>query len=118
MATRRLVEFGLPLMVCKSVILEREWVMRGHCEFQPTQVASVTWHLLEQGHITVEDRESVEQALFSGKARIDFSDGQHHASYRSCASGTSLDGRNFARRTKKLGSAPAVFVPTSTIMIM
>ena len=111
-ASRRLIESGQPLMVCKSVILELEWVMRGYYEFAPAQVASVMRHLLDQAHITVEDRESVEQAVSNCEAGIDFADGLHHASYRACTSVASFDDRKFARRSKKLGLAPAVFVPS------
>jgi len=112
LAARRLIESGQPLMVCKSVIHELAWVMRGYYEFAPAQVASVMRHLLDQAHITVEDRESVEQALSNCEAGIDFADGLHHASYRSCTSVASFDDRKFARRAKKLGLAPAVFVPS------
>ena len=45
-AARRLVESGQPLMVCKSVILELEWVMRGYYGFAQAQVALVMQHLL------------------------------------------------------------------------
>lgn len=109
-AARRLIESGKPLMVCKTVILELEWVMRGYYGFAQAEVASVMRHLLELGHITVEDRESVEQALSNCEAGIDFADALHHASYRSCASVASFDDRKFARRAKKLGLAPAVVV--------
>ena len=109
-AARRLIESGQPLMVCKSVILELEWVMRGYYGFAQAEVASVMRHLLELGHITVEDRESVEQALSNCEAGIDFADALHHASYRSCASVASFDDRKFARRAKNLGLAPAVVV--------
>ena len=103
-AARRLIESGQPLMVCKSVILELEWVMRGYYSFAPAQVASVMRHLLEQAHITVE------QAWSNFGAGIDFADALHHASYRSCASVASFDDRKFTRRAKKLGLAPAVVV--------
>ena len=109
-AARRLIESGQPLMVCKSVILELEWVMRGYYRFAPARVASVLRHLLEQAHITIEDRKSVEQALSNFGAGIDFADALHHASYRSCASVASFDDRRFAQRAKKLGLAPAVVV--------
>ena len=109
-AARRLIESGQPLMVCESVILELEWVMRGYYSFVPTQVTSVLRHLLEQAHITVEDRTSVEQALSNCGAGLDFADALHHASYRSCASVASFDDRKFARRAKKLGMTPAVVV--------
>ena len=110
LAARRLIESGQPLMVCKSVILELEGVMRGYYSFALAEVVSVMRHLLEQIHITVEDRESVEQALSNCEAGIDFADALHHASYRSCASVASFDDRKFARCAKKLGLAPAVVV--------
>jgi predicted nucleic-acid-binding protein len=110
LAARRLIESGQPLMVSKSVVLELEWVMRGYYGFTQPEVASVLRHLLEQAHITVEDRDAVEQALSNCEAGIDFADGLHHASYRSCDSVATFDDRNFARRAKKLGLAPAVML--------
>ncbi len=112
LAARRLIESGQPLMVSKSVILELEWVMRGYYGFDPAEVASVMQHLLEQAHITVEDRDAVEQALSTAGAGIDFADALHHASYKSCDSVATFDDRKFARRAKKLGLAPAVMVPS------
>lgn len=110
LAARRLFESGQPLMVSKSVILELEWVMRGYYGFTQAEVASVMRHLLEQPHITVEDRVAVEQALFNCEAGIDFADALHHASYKACASVATFDDRKFARRARKLGLAPAVMV--------
>lgn len=109
-AARRLIESGQPLMVSKSVVLELEWVMRGYYGFARAQVASVLRHLLEQEHITVEDRGAVEQALSNCEAGIDFADALHHASYRSCEGVATFDDRAFARRAKRLGLAPAVTV--------
>jgi predicted nucleic-acid-binding protein len=97
-------------MVSKSVILELEWVLCGCYGFDPGQVASVMRHLLEQAHITVEDRDAVERALSNCEAAIDFADALHPASYRSCDSVATFDDRKFARRAKKLGLAPAVAV--------
>jgi predicted nucleic-acid-binding protein len=110
LAARRLIESGRPLMVSKSVVLELEWVMRGYYGFDHGEVASVMRYLLEQAHITVEDRDAVEQALSNGEAGIDFADALHHASYKSCSSVATFDDRKFARRAKKLGLAPAVIV--------
>jgi predicted nucleic-acid-binding protein len=109
-AARRLIESGQPLMVSKSVILELEWVMRGYYGFAQAEVASVMKHLLEQAHVTVEDRDAVEQALSNCGAGIDFADALHHASYKSCSSVATFDDRRFARRAKKLGLTPAVMV--------
>jgi predicted nucleic-acid-binding protein len=110
LAARRLIESGQPLMVSKSVVLELEWVMRGYYGFDHTEVASVMRHLLEQSHITVEDRDAVAQALANVEAGIDFADALHHASYKSCGSVATFDDRKFARRAKKLGLAPAVML--------
>lgn len=107
---RRLIESRQPLMVSKSVILEFEWVMRGYYGFAQTEVASVMQHLLEQDHITLEDRDAVEQAVANCAAGIDLADALHHASYKSCNSVATFDDRRFARRAKKLGLAPAVVV--------
>jgi predicted nucleic-acid-binding protein len=112
LAARRLIESGQPLMVSKSVVLELEWVMRGYYGFDPAEVASVMRHLLEQAHITFEDREAVLQALSNVDAGIDFADALHHASYKSCDSVATFDDRKFARRAKKLGLAPAVMILT------
>ena len=111
MAAQRLIESGRPLMVCKTVILELEWVMRGYYGFAPTEVASVLRHLLALPHVTIEDRSTIELALSVGDLGIDLADALHHASYRSCASMASFDDRKFGRRAKKMGLAPTVTVP-------
>ncbi len=112
LAARRIVESGQPLMVCKSVILELEWVLRGYYGFARAEVASVMRHLLHQAHITVEDRDAVERAVSNCEAGVEFTDALHHASYKSCVSVATFDDRKFARRAKKLGMAPAVVVLT------
>lgn len=110
-AARRLIESGRPLMVCKTVILELEWVLRGYYGFAQGEVLAVLRHLLALSHVTIEDRGTVEHALSHCDAGIDLADALHHASYRSCAGMASFDDRKFARRAKKLGLAPAVIVP-------
>ncbi len=110
LAARRLIESGQPLMVSKSVVLELEWVMRGYYGFAQAEVASVLRHLLEQAHITVEDRDEVEQAFSNCEAGIDFADALHHASYKSCDSVATFDDRKFGCRAKKLGLSPGVMV--------
>lgn len=107
-AARRLIESGRPLMVSKSVVLDREWVMRGYYGFSQAEVASVMQHLLGQAQITIEDRASVEQALRHCQAGIEFADALHHASYNACDGVATFDDRKFARRAKRLGLAPAV----------
>ena len=107
-AARRLIESGKPLMVCKTVILEFEWVMRGYYGFTATEAVSVLRHLLSLPNVTVEDRTTVEQALSQCEAGIDLADALHHASYRACESMATFDDRKFARRAKRLGLVPGV----------
>jgi predicted nucleic-acid-binding protein len=110
-AARRLIDSGQPLMVCKTVILEFEWVLRGFYGFSQQEAASVFRHLLSLGHVSVEDRSTVEQALSHWEAGIDLADALHYASYRTCDSMATFDDRRFARRARKLGLSPAVVVP-------
>ena len=112
LAARRLIESGQALMVSKTVVLELEWVMRGYYGFSQTGVASAMRHMLGLTHVTVENREVVEQALANSDAGVDFADALHHASYKACTSVATFDDRKFARRAKKLGMAPTVTVLT------
>ncbi len=109
-AARRLMEGSQPLLVCKTVLLELEWVMRGAYASTREQFASVLEHLLSSPHVTVEDRLSVEAALTGHRAGLDFADALHHAAYRTCDAMASFDDRRFARRGLKLGLVPAVTV--------
>ncbi|GEM_PF-163654 len=108
---RRLIESGRPLMVCKTIVLELEWVLRGYYGFESAEVASVLRPLLGLPHVTIEDRATVEQALSHADARIDLADALHHASCRACASVAPFDDRRFARRAKRMGLSPPVMVP-------
>lgn len=111
-AARRLIESGRPLMVCKTVLLELEWVMRGYYGFSAAEIASVLNHLLALPHATVEDRDAVRQALAHHAAGLDLADALHHASYRDCDAMASFDDRKFARRAKRMGLMPTVTVPS------
>lgn len=110
-AAQRLIESGHPLMICKTVILEFEWVMRGYYGFAQEEVVSVLRHLLALAHVTVEDRGTVERALSHCEAGIDLADALHHATYSGCTGMASFDDRKFARRAQKMGLVPAVTVP-------
>jgi len=110
LAARRLIESGQALMVGKTVVLELEWVMRGYYGFSQTEIASVLRHLLGMSHVTIEDREAVEQALANSDAGLNFADALHHAGYQACTRVATFDDRRFARRAKRLGMAPAVMV--------
>lgn len=109
-AAQRLIDSGQPLMLCKTVLLELEWLMRGFYGFTPAQTIPVLRHLLGISYIVIEDRDRVEQAVANYEAGLEFADALHHISYRDCASMASFDERRFARRAKKLGLSPPVAV--------
>jgi predicted nucleic-acid-binding protein len=110
-AARRLMESGRPLMVCKTVLLELEWVLRGYYKFSTAEIARVMHHILALPQVTVEDRASIVQALSHCEAGLELADALHHASYRGCDSMASFDDKQFARRARRMGLAPAVSVP-------
>ncbi len=110
-AARRLIESGKPLMVCKTVLLELEWAMRGYYKFSAAQIAGAMKHLLALPHVTIEDRAGIVQALSHREAGLELADALHHASYRDCDSMASFDDKQFARRSRRLGLAPRVVVP-------
>jgi predicted nucleic-acid-binding protein len=110
-SARKLIESGEPLMVCKTVLLELEWVMRGYYGFSPDQIATVMQHLLSLSHVVVEERESIVQTMSHASAGLEFADALHLSSYRDCERMASFDDRKFARRAKRLNLSPRVFVP-------
>ena len=110
-AARRLIESGKPLMVCKTVVLELEWVMRGYYGFDREEIVTIFRHLLSMPHVEIEDRESIIQALDSCELGLEFADALHHASYRGCSTMSSFDDKKFAKRAAKLGVVPRVVVP-------
>ncbi len=109
---RDLIESGKDMMVCKTVLLEFEWVMRGYYGFKADEILGVFQHLLSLEQISIEDRHLVERALDSFAEGLDFADALHHASYHQCTNMVSFDDKKFARRIKKLSLMPTVAVPT------
>ena len=112
LAAHRPIESGRLLKICKTVLLELEWVMRGYYGFSAAEIASVLNHLLALPHATVEDRDAARQALAHHAAGLDLADALHHASYRDCDAMASFDDRKFARRAKRMGLTPTVMVPS------
>lgn len=108
---QNLIESGKPLMVCKTVMLEFEWVMRGYYQFSSSEVGTVFQHLLSLDHLILEDRVSVQQAIADFELGFYFSDALHHASYKDCENVASFDDKKFARQAKKFGLMPAVLIP-------
>lgn len=109
---KKLIESEQPLMVCKAVLLELEWVMRGYYRFAVPEIISVFKHLLSLEHVNLEDRATIEQAVANFELGFDFADALHHASYKICDRIASFDDKKFARRATRVGLNPTVIVPT------
>lgn len=110
-AARALIESGQPLAICRTVVLELEWVLRGYYKLSPEQVLSVLEHLMSLSHIAIDDRGLLSRALQSFRAGLDFADALHHASYADCQRVASFDDRGFARKSDDLKLQPRVAVP-------
>ena len=110
-SARKLMESGEPLMVCKTVFLEFEWVMKGYYQFTPSDINSVFQHLLSLEHVMMEDRTAIQQAIANFELGFDFADVLHHASYKDCTTVASFDNKKFERLAKRNGLMPSVIVP-------
>ncbi|HBS26240.1 MAG TPA: nucleotide-binding protein [Gammaproteobacteria bacterium] len=110
-AAKSLIESGIDLMVCKTVLLEFEWVLRGYYQFKRQSIHSVFRHLLSLETVVVEDRELVERAILGLEKGLDFADALHHASYYECDSMASFDNKKFASKVNRLALLPHVSIP-------
>ncbi len=110
-SARKLMESGEPLMVCKTVLLEFEWVMRGYYQFTSSDVSNVFQHLLSLEQVMIEDRTATQQAISNFELGFDFADVLHHASYKDCTTVASFDDKKFSKRAKRNGLMPSVIVP-------
>jgi len=108
---RKLIESEPALMVCKTVLLEFEWVMRGYYHFTTEEILAVFQHLLSLGNVTLEDRATLEKAIANFGLGFDFADALHHASYQNCERVVSFDDKKFARKAVRIGLNPVVIVP-------
>lgn len=93
---KKLIESKKSLMVCKTVLLELEWVMRGYYGFKNKEILNVFHHLLSRSNIEIEDRAHVAKAISIYQEDMDFGDALHHASYQRCKRVISFDDNKFA----------------------
>lgn len=106
-ARRLLIESG-PVYVPVTVVLELEWVMRGHYALPPDAFVDAITHLLGVAHVVVEDWEAVADALALHSQGFDFADALHWAKSKNCSSFATFDDRGFAKRAARRGLSPAV----------
>jgi len=93
--------------IAVTVLLEFEWVMRGHYELARDDISRVFRALMGIEHVTVEDRDAVLVALEGFDRGLDFADALHLArSVR--ASGFLTFDQRLARRAKGLAIGPPV----------
>lgn len=71
---------GESLWVCKTVLLETEWVLRYSYQLRPEPIRLAFRKLLGYPRLQVEDRDSVLQALTFFEMGMDFGDALHLAS--------------------------------------
>lgn len=107
---QRLIDSGQPLAVCKTVILELEWLMRNTYHLERAAILATLHHMVRLAHLTIEDRPAVTKAVTNYTLGISFADALHHASYSHCGGMASFDDRKFARRIAALGLQPPVAV--------
>lgn len=71
---------GGDLWVCKTVLLETEWVLRYSYELTPASILEILRKLLGYSGLQVEDRNAVLRALEFYDKSMDFADAIHLAS--------------------------------------
>ena len=105
-----LIDSAQPLSVCKTVIIELEWLMRRHYKINRATIIATFQHMLNLTNLMIEDRPSFTLALTNYKHGLAFADALHHASYQSCGSIASFDDRKFGRRVARLKLHPPITV--------
>jgi len=99
------------MFVPVTVVLEFEWIMRGFYELNREDVARIVRHLLGLPNVTVEDWQSVNDALTMHLEGLDFADALHWARSRHCQQMVSFDDRGFGRKIRQRNLEPAVQRP-------
>jgi predicted nucleic-acid-binding protein len=98
------------LWVCKTVLLETEWVLRYSYELGREPIQEIFHRLLGYPQLQVEDRAAVLRALsFFGRG-LDFADALHLASSGEADRFSTFD-RSFAKAARGLEDAPVVELP-------
>jgi predicted nucleic-acid-binding protein len=92
-----------PAFVTVTVVLEFEWVMRGFYEMPRGDISRVFRALLGIGHVAIEYRAAVADALDLHEGGMDFADALHLARSRRAAAFVTFD-RGLAKRAEALVS--------------
>lgn len=95
------------LWLCKTVLLETEWVLRFSYRFSREAILGGFRKLLGYERLHVEDRDSVLKALFWYSQGLDFADALHLASSAEVDRFVTFD-HSMAKAGKGLEKAPVV----------
>jgi predicted nucleic-acid-binding protein len=95
------------LWLCKTVVLESEWVLRYTYRFSREGIYEGLRRLLGYERLQLEDRDSVLNALAWYSRGMDFADALHLSSSAGADRFITFD-RNLAEAAEALGKAPAV----------
>jgi predicted nucleic-acid-binding protein len=99
-----------PVWICKTVLLETEWVLRSSYGYDARSILAAFEHLIALDNVHLEDDPAVFDALALAGQGIDFADAFHLASRPAGATFLSFD-RSFVRRAKRAGVNKIAEVP-------
>jgi len=94
----------------KTVVLECEWVLRYAYGLEREVIHTALEKLLGLTHLTVEESDTVHQALSWYAEGLDFADALHIASSRRADAFATFD-RQLRRRARQLQTTPEVIAP-------
>jgi predicted nucleic acid-binding protein len=96
-----------PVFVCKTVLLETEWVLRSVFEFTPAEIAKALADFAGLPSVTLEDAAITATALDWIAGGMDFADALHLANAQGSDAFVTFD-RGLAKKAKKLDIAVRV----------
>lgn len=106
---RVLLEIG-SAFVCKSVLLETEWVLRSLYRFERPAIVDGITRLLGLPGVEIEDRPAVARALDWYRGGLDFADALHLASSGRADAFATFD-RALRRKARPLTGCVPVMAP-------
>jgi predicted nucleic acid-binding protein len=90
-----------PVCVCKTVLLETEWVLRSVFAFTPTEITQALTDFAGLPTVILEDPAIVAKALDWMAGGMDFADALHLANVQASDAFVTFD-RAFAKKARKL----------------
>ena len=95
------------IFIPKAVLLETEWVLRHAYEIEKSNIVIGFQKLIGLPNVSVEDPDSIYQAISWYKNKLDFADALHLASSRRCARFATFDS-SLIKKAKQFSSLEMV----------